>query len=67
MSQWRFNNQQLLLIDELLPLSPSFTTISLTASWKASHVNRSVNFCTYHVVNWAARGVGRDSRVCAAW
>jgi len=25
-----------------------------TASWKASHVNRSANFCAHHVANWAA-------------
>jgi hypothetical protein len=30
------------------------STIPLTASWKASHVDRSANFCIYHVVNWAA-------------
>jgi hypothetical protein len=31
-----------------------------TASWKASHVNRSANFCVYHVANWAATRIHSD-------
>jgi len=33
---------------------PKVLKIISSTSWTASHVNRSVNFCTYHMVNWAA-------------
>jgi hypothetical protein len=31
-----------------------------TTSWTASRVNRSVNFCTHHVVNWIATRLHSD-------
>jgi hypothetical protein len=32
-------------------IASTISTIPRTASWKASHVNRSANFCTHHVAN----------------
>jgi hypothetical protein len=35
-------------------ISNIHSTIPPIVSWKASHVNRSANFCNHHVANWIA-------------